>query len=402
MFKKMFKVMMVSLLALTLVACSAGGKEEEKPAAQTYDLTLWGSQEDQELLKILVEDFKKTDEVNTYNITLGVVGEPDALKKVNEDPAAAADVFAFANDQLRDFVTAGTLYEVTKNVDAIKAANVEGSIDAVTLDGKMYGYPFTADNGYFMYYNSEFFTADDVLSLDTMLTKAEEAGKKIFFDLSNGWYIASFFLGGGGTMSIGADGKQIVDFNSEQGIKVGEYIRKFAASPAFITGDDTLLQAQAADGTIVAGVSGTWNAGPMAEAYGTGYAATKLPTINIDGKDTQLASFGGYKVYGVSTNTKHPEQAMALAEFLSNETSQIKRFEMRKLGPSNIKAAESDAVKADVALNALAMQSAFAISQKDVLGAYWGPAEAFGTEMENKSTADMKTLLDTMVEQIQQ
>ena len=391
MFKKMFKVMMVSLLALTLVACSAGGKEEEKPAAQTYDLTLWGSQEDQELLKILVEDFKKTDEVNTYNITLGVVGEPDALKKVNEDPAAAAD-----------FVKAGTLYEVTKNVDAIKAANVEGSIDAVTLDDKMYGYPFTADNGYFMYYNSEFFSADDVLSLDKMLTKAEEAGKKIFFDLSNGWYIASFFLGGGGTMSIGADGKQIVDFNSEQGIKVGEYIRKFAASPAFITGDDTLLQAQAADGTIVAGVSGTWNADPMAEAFGKGYAATKLPTINIDGKETQLASFGGYKVYGVSTNTKHPEQAMALAEFLSNEASQIKRFEMRKLGPSNIKAAESDAVKADVALNALAMQSAFAKSQKDVLGSYWGPAEAFGTEMENKSTADMKTLLDTMVEQIQQ
>ena len=392
--------MMISLLALSLVACSAG--KDEKPTAQTYDLTLWGSQDDQELLNTLVEEFKKTDPTNTYNITLGVVGEPDALKKVNEDPTAAADVFAFANDQLRDFVKAGTLYEITKNVDAIKSANVEGSIDAVTLDGKMYGYPFTADNGYFMYYNSEFFTADDMLSLDTMLAKAEAAGKKIFFDLSNGWYIASFFLGGGGSMSIGADGKQIVDFNNEQGVKVGEYIRKFTASPAFITGDDAILQAQAADGTVVAGVSGTWNAGPMAEAYGTGYAATKLPTISLDGKDVQLSSFAGYKVYGVSTNTKHPEQAMALAEFLSNEASQVKRFEVRKLGPSNIKAASSEAVKADVALNALAMQAAFAKSQKDVLGSYWTPAEAFGTEMENKSTADMKTLLDAMVEQIQQ
>lgn len=400
MFKKMVKVMMISLLALSLVACSAG--KDEKPTAQTYDLTLWGSQDDQELLNTLVEEFKKTDPTNTYNITLGVVGEPDALKKVNEDPTAAADVFAFANDQLRDFVKAGTLYEITKNVDAIKSANVEGSIDAVTLDGKMYGYPFTADNGYFMYYNSEFFTADDMLSLDTMLAKAEAAGKKIFFDLSNGWYIASFFLGGGGSMSIGADGKQIVDFNNEQGVKVGEYIRKFTASPAFITGDDAILQAQAADGTVVAGVSGTWNAGPMAEAYGTGYAATKLPTISLDGKDVQLSSFAGYKVYGVSTNTKHPEQAMALAEFLSNEASQVKRFEVRKLGPSNIKAASSEAVKADVALNALAMQAAFAKSQKDVLGSYWTPAEAFGTEMENKSTADMKTLLDAMVEQIQQ
>jgi arabinogalactan oligomer/maltooligosaccharide transport system substrate-binding protein len=48
------------------------------------------------------------------------------------------------------------------------------------------------------------------------------------------------------------------------------------------------------------------------------------------------------------------------------------------------------------------MQNQYAVSQKDVLGTYWAPAEAFGTDMEAKKyTGTMKSQLDKMVEQIQ-
>ncbi len=411
MFKKTLKALVVLLIAIALVACTTANNNNnpgnnnngnEPKGGNTYDLTLWGSQEDQDLLAELVEDFKATDPDNTYNITLGVVGEPDAKDTVLADLDASADVFAFANDQIRDLVSAGALYEITLNKDEITAANMDGAIEAVTLDGKMYGYPFTADNGYFLYYNSEVITDEEAGSFEAIMDKAEAEGKKVYFDLSNGWYISSFFLGAGGKLELGEDGKQVLDWNNETGVKVGEYIREFAKSPAFITGADEILDAGINDGSIVAAVSGTWKADLISAAYGEGYAATKLPTIDLDGEEVQLSSFAGYKVYGVNTVTKHPEQAMALAEFLSNEASQIKRFEQRKLGPSNLVAAESDAVKADVALNALAEQGIYAVSQKDVVGTYWTPAEAFGTEMENGSTADMQTLLDSMVEQIQQ
>ena len=98
---------------------------------------------------------------------------------------------------------------------------MEGAIDAVTLDGKMYGIPFTADNSYFLYYDANFFSEDDVKSLDTMLEKAEAEGKQVFMDVSNGWYIASFFLGAGNTIEIDEDGKQVVDFNNDIGVKGG-------------------------------------------------------------------------------------------------------------------------------------------------------------------------------------
>ena len=74
------------------------------------------------------------------------------------------------------------------------------------------------------------------------------------------------------------------------------------------------------------------------------------------------------------------EQAMELAEYLTNEKSQARRFEVLGYGPSNINVASSDAVASDPALKALAEQSKYAISQH-VNGAYWTPAEAFGAEV---------------------
>lgn len=402
--KKLIKVLAL-LMALTmligLAACKTTTDTTTKSAEkEKVSLKVWGSQDDQGLIQELVEGFKKANPDKEYMITLGVVGEDQAKTKFLEDPDTAADVFSFPNDQIRDFVGAGALYEITKNLPAIKAANMEGSIDAATLDGKLYGYPMTADNGYFLYYDKSVVSADQVKSLDGILSAATAAGKKVFMDVSNGWYIASFFLGGGGKLGIGANGKQTCDFNNATGLKVGEAIKAFTANPAFITGDDAVLTGGMGE-KICAGVSGTWNADKIKEKLGDNYAATKLPTFTVGAEQMQMGSFGGYKLLGVNKATKSPLDAMALAEWLTNEQSQTVRFAKRALGPSNLKVSASAAVKANVALGALAAQNEFATSQKDVLGSYWGPAEAFGTEMEAKNYAKpIQSQLDDMVAQI--
>lgn len=401
--KKIMKLLAVPLV-LSLVACSSGDDEAadtgdtgDTEATETVNLKVWGAQEAQDFLKDRIEDFKAENEGTDYNIELGVVGEPDARDVVTQDLDAAADVFAFANDQITDLHEAGALYEITKNKDEIVSRNVEGSVEAAMIDDSLYAYPMTADNGYFMYYDSSVFSEEDVDSLDRMIEVAEEEGRKIFFDVANGWYNASFFLGAGNTIEIDEEGVQKVDFNNEQGVKAGNFIRDFTASDAFIGGDDEVLTSQE---SIAAGVSGTWNAGAMQDKFGENYAATKLPTMNLDGEEKQMASFGGYKLMGVKTSTEHPLEAMALAEFLTNEESQIMRFETRELGPSNIKAAEAEAVQENIALSALAEQSEYAVSQQNVLGSFWEPAEAFGTAMIDGSDEDMQALLDEMVSQI--
>ena len=404
--KKLLALLLAAAMVLGLTAC---GNKTDAPAGDdnggdektVVTLKVWASQEDQEMTKGMIDEFIAANPDKEWNITLAVVGEPDAKTKYLEDPAAAADVFAFANDQLRDLVGAGALYKVTRNAEDIKSRNGEGAVGAATLDGQLYAYPMTADNGYFMYYDNTVFTAEDVQTLDGMLAAAEAAGKKVFMDVSNGWYIASFFLGNGGSLAIDANGNQTCDFNNANGLAAAEAIKAFTSHPAFITGDDTVLTAGIQDGTIAAGVSGTWNAESISTSLGDRYAATKLPTFTVAGAQVQMSSFGGYKQIGVNSQTQFAVEAMDLADWLTNEANQVKRFETRALGPSNVNAAASDAVKANVALAALSLQSQFAVSQNDVLGAYWTPAEAFGTTMEAKDySTDLQTLLDTMVAQI--
>ncbi len=390
---------MKKLLSLVLALClilSVGSA-----LAETVALKVWGSQDDQAMLQEMVEAFKAANPDKTYDITFGVVGEPDAKTKYLEDPEAAADVFAFANDQLYDLLSADALYEVTLNKDAIIAANVAGSIEAASNGDHLYAYPMTADNGYFLYYDKSVISEEQVKTLDGILAAARAAGKKMFMDVSNGWYIASFFLPVG-KLGLDENGKQTCDFNNEACVAAGEAIKALTAHEAFLTGDDAILTGGMGD-TIAAGVSGTWNADAIKEKLGDNYAATKLPTYTANGEQVQMGSFAGFKLMGVNTMTQFPEDAMALAEWLTNEENQLKRFEMRAMGPSNIKVSESEAVQANEALAALALQAQFAVSQKDVLGNYWSPAEAFGTTMEAKDySKDVKTLLDEMVAQITQ
>ena len=387
----MKKLLSLALALIMLLSASA--------MAETVTLKVWGAQDDQALLGELVEAFKAANPDKTWDITLGVVGEPDAKTRYLEDPAAAADVFAFANDQLIDLVNADALYEVTRNKAAIVEANSDGSVESATLNDVLYGYPMTADNGYFLYYDKSVLSEEDVQSLDAILAKANAAGKKVLMDVSNGWYVASFFLGAGCTLTLDAEGNQVCDFNNEKGVAVGEAIRAFCADPAFMTGDDSVIHGGMGE-TICAAVTGMWNAEAIMNKLGDNYAACKLPTFTCAGEQVQMGSFIGTKLIGVNTQSEYPVEAMMLAEFLTNEAAQEKRFAMRQMGPTNNNVAASDAVKANVALAALSAQSAYGTSQKLVLGTYWTPAEAFGLAMETKSTEDMQTLLNSMVAQI--
>jgi arabinogalactan oligomer/maltooligosaccharide transport system substrate-binding protein len=369
---------------------------------ETISLKVWGSQDDQTILQQMVDSFKAAHPENTYDIELGAVGESDAATRYSEDPAAAADVFAFAGDQINTLVGAGGLYEITRNKDAIVAENSPDSIEAATINNELYAYPMTGDNGYFLYYDKSVLSDSDVATLDGIMAKADQAGKKVFMDVSNGYYIAAFFLGAGCTLSISPDGKQLCDFNNAKGLAAAEAIKAFTADPGFLTGDDSVFTAGIGS-TICAGVSGIWNSEAVKTALGDNMGCVKLPTFTCDGQQVQMGGFAGYKLIGVNSQTQQPIAAMDLAEWLTNEANQKLRYEQRGAGPTNINVANSPEVQENAPLAALKAQYAFCISQKDVLNAFWSPAEAFGTAMESKDySQDLQSQLDTMVAQITQ
>ena len=146
---------------------------------------------------------------------------------------------------------------------------------------------------------------------------------------------------------------------------------------AFKSGADADIVSGIKDGSCCAAIFGTWNAGTAEETWGENYAAIKLPTYTLNGEQVQMASFSGYKLVGVNPHSSNVGVAMMLADYITNEDNQAKRFNDRKLGPSNILVNESEAVQSAPAIAALAAQSDYATLQR--VGAnYWSSAQSLG------------------------
>lgn len=393
-------------------------KTEEVAPAEKQDVALrmWGAEEDQEMLQGMIDSFV-ANYADAANITveLGVESESTAKDVVLTDIEAAADVFAFASDQLPDLVKAGALQNIDeldaaiqayagKSVADIKGANAPGSVDAATANDALYAFPMSADNGYFLYYDSSVISADDAKSWDSLLAAAEAAGKKVGMTFASGWYNASFFYGAGFTTGLNEDGTTTLDFNGSadySGVEVVKGMLNIAGHPAFMAIADGDISNQIAGGSLAAVVSGTWDATAAQTAFGDGYAATKLPTYTIGDAQVQQGSVAGFKLVGVNAYSQNAGWAALLAEWITNEENQKIRFATREIGPSNINAAASEEVAANIAISALAEQSAYGVVQV-VGGNYWDPTATFGEmiakgELSADDEAGIQTALDNMV-----
>ena len=364
----------------------------------TVSLDLWCSETEayQTVMADLVEKFKETYPDVDFDITIGAVSESDAKDRVLEDVEAAADVFVFADDQVNELVKAGALQSVDATFTYDPAeTNSEETVAAASQDGKLYAYPLTASNGYFLYYNSEYLSEEDVASWESLTAKADELGKKVGMDVGNGWYVYGFFAGAGCELSMNEDQSNNCDWNNETGVAVANSIMNIASQPSFISLGDADAQAQLPDGDLIAYVSGTWDAGIFEENYGDGYAAAKLPTFDVDGTATQMGSYAGYKLVGVNAYSEYTGWAMLLAEFLTSQDSQEAIAAATGEGPANIEAAKTIE---SPALAALVEQSAYA-DQQVVGGKFWDPAKTLGTVLV-EGTDDVQGALDSAVEGI--
>jgi arabinogalactan oligomer/maltooligosaccharide transport system substrate-binding protein len=411
---KLSKKALASALAVAMVASSTVCVSA---ADETIKLTVWGAEEDQTLLQELADKFEAAFPDQTFDIQIGVESESTAKDTVLTDPEAAADVYSFASDQLADLVNAGALANLDevgealqvagRTIDDVKNDNVAASVEAASIDGTLYGFPRAGDNGYFLYYDSSILSEEDVATWDGLLAAAEENGKKVGMTLASGWYNASFFYGAGFTTDLNDDGTTYVDWNgtSEEGytgVQVVQAMLNIAANPAFMAIADGDGSNQLATGELCAYVSGTWDGITAQEVYGDGYAATKLPTYTIGDDQVQQGSVAGYKFVGVNGFSENAGWATVLADFISNEESQQMFFDQRESGPTNVNIIDSDAVKENVAIAALATQSAYSKVQ-NVGGKFWDPSATLGEliaqgGLDVNDEAAIQEALDTFVE----
>lgn len=390
-----------------VTGCGTGDADESgHSSSDTVALTVWGAEEDQELLGKIIDDFKKENgEDADFDITLAVQGESECKDALLSGLEEGADIFAFADDQLNALVAAGALDPV-KNAKQIQSENLENAVEAASVKNTVYAYPLTADNGYFLYYNKRYFKDQDLETLEKILKVCGEQGKKFTMDWSSAWYVYSFFGNTGMEVKLSGDGiTNECDWNSKKGdvkgVDVAKAMLQIGKSSGFSNRTDEEFLAGVKDGSVIAGVSGVWNAVEIKKAWGKDIGACKLPTYTCKGKQIQMASFSGCKLIGVNAYSKSPKWAERLAQWITNEQNQKLRFEMRGQGPSNKKAAASAEVQSSPAIAALLQQSEFAQLQR-VGGNLWDPVAVFAQNMAagNPTGEDLQKQLDKMVKGI--
>ena len=375
--------------------------KEPVQEATKIELKVWGPQEEQtaydgygnSLLGYMCDRFNEAHPEWDITFTYGVVSEADCKTELNKDAAAGADVFMFASDQTASLVENGILAPITIDAEAVIAANGgadAGSITAASFNNFLYAVPFTP-NSWFMYYDKSKYTEDEVKSLDAMMAKDLGADSYNFsIDIDNGWYLASFFFAGGCSL-FGADGQNATEctFNDANGLTVGNYLVDLATNSKFLFETDNGANAisKFTEGKLGAWCSGTWNADKVKEALGDNYAATKLPTITLNGKEGQMKSFADYKYIGVNMNTNPDAMAaaQALAVYLGSEECQKVRFLARSIAPTVSSLVNDPEVASNIAVAALSEQSAYTQFQSTIsqMGNYWAPAEGFGAGVYN-------------------
>lgn len=417
----MNRKMIVSILTLAIAGmmctgCNSKTENASVPLEQTpaveenkeqiVNLSVWGAEEDQALLQKMIDSFQKEHEGEAkFDIKLTPVGEGECKETALTNVAECADVFSFADDQLRALAAAGVLKPI-ENAAQIKEENMEGAVNAATIGDSLYAYPLTSDNGYFMFYNKKYFKDSDLKTLDGMLQVAANNGKYITMDWNSGWYLYSFFGNTGLEMELNDDGiTNHCNWNTTKGdikgVDLAKALIDIARNPGFKNGNDEVLANGAKDGSVIAGISGVWQGSKLKEAWGDDYAAVKLPTYTCNGKQIQMGSYVGYKMIGVNSYSPNKEWAAKLAEWITSQENQELRFKERGQGPANIKAADSDEVKNDAAIMALIDQSQYGDLQR-VGGRYWVPMAEFGMRIVD-GKIDEKELqqeMDSLVEQI--
>lgn len=400
---KTFKVKALALAGV-FISCAAAN------AKPRVNLSVWADDGTLSVVSKRLNEFKSFYSKDAaFNFT--VIEQPSAYcaSDLMANPDLAADVFVFADDQIETLVDQGLLAEIPE--DAAKKVSDEqnsspAAIKTASVNGKLYAFPQLAGNGYFLYYNKKYISSDDVVSFEKLLEAAAKNGRQVSMDLKNGWYLYSFFKAAGLEVYRSNGAKNFCNWNAVdtkfKGIDVAKAVIKIASNPAFVSANSEETLDLINSDKLVAAVSGTWNANLISEMWGKDYATVKLPTYNLNGTDLQMYSFAGYKMVGVKSNSAQKDWALKLAEWLSDEKTQLLICQAKGECPVNLNVTSSQLVKKSPAISAMAEQTKYSSTQR-IGGSYWNPSLVLGVVLsggKNLSDQEIQSQLDITVRNI--
>lgn len=381
--------------------------------SQSADLVIWCPSNDQVLMQQIIEDFKTANPAYADK-TIAIRGnyaEGETSAPLMADKTAAADVICMVDDNIRASVDANTLLDISDEKDAIVKSDGQGAVDACSIDGKLYGYPYRSDNAFMLIYNSEIVSDEQAKSVEGILAACKTASDqkgvdvKFHYNISEGWYGVSYFqaFGLGQDVAYDEDGVASItsDYYSSQGVQIADRAMELAQQyPTTweMSIETATVESGFENGTVGAAI--IWNDYNNILAKCPTAKVTTLPTLTVDSVTEQLVSFIGYKAMVVNNYVADPsrpegteELARAFARFATSKDAQEERISLG-YGPSNL---ELTATITEDELPFVACVNEQAAAGKTVSQAltttadFWTPLQEFGGYIKARSWGTLKT-----------
>ena len=387
--KRLLALLLIALLLLGVTGCG-GGESGGTDGAEDIRLLVWAPSEDQaqasgEWLQTCCNNFAAQHPEWNITFNYGVADEATSASTVAYDPEDSADVFMYANDNITVLTDAKALAKIGgKYADEIKSFTSEALVDSVSLDGYLYGVPYTT-NTWYMFYDKSVFTEEDVKSLEAMLAKG-----KVAFPFTNSWYLPSFYVGNGCTLFGNANQEDLgVDFGGDNAVEVTDYLIDLVNNPNFVVDADGAGMAGLRDGSIHAIFTGSWDAPSIKEILGDNMGAAAPPTYTLNGETKQMLAYAGSKAIGVNSHSEHMVAAVELAIYLGSAEAQKLHYDLRSTIPSNTELMTHEDIAADpvvIAQNDTFDRTSILQPTVSAMGNCWTPVENMGKAIRNGTT----------------
>lgn len=369
---------------LLLSGCGGSGTGDSK-----ITLTVWEDVNNHEMLQTVAENFianYKTRYPSAPDIAISFVEETEgaATDDLSRDGPAGngPDVFAFVHDTLSSAVNNDLIAPVS-DPDYLLNHHSAQAVRAFTYEDIVYGYPITSESLVLMYDSSKL-TASDVASYENI----KASGEKIVQDVANSsscaYYTFNFLNDVNLFGANGVDKSQLNLATTQAVNNLTTLTKEYQNVIVNGTPDEALTIISVGDASGVISSPYLWST--FKDRIGASAKMAVVPSIN----GVTARPFSGYKGYGVSRYSKHPELAQMLAKYLVGDLAQEIRFVQKGLIPtlvdnsslnSRVSASGEATTFIDSLNNSLTMPNIVA------MGSYWADMQDAITEIWNLGTS---------------
>lgn len=344
--RKALPVLLMLTLLLALTACGGSGKSEgqnnsgntDQQGSKGKDVTLtyamWDSTQAKSL-RTLLDEFE--DKNPGIKVNVEVTGWSDywTMLEAGATGGSLPDVFWMHSNEIYRYASNGMLLDLTDKISSSNQVDVskypDGLVKIYNYEGKQYAVPKDFDTIGLWYnktmfdaaglsYPDETWTWDDLYNAAKTLTKDGTYGILAPLHNQEGYY--NFVYQNGGTI-ITDDKKS--GYDDPKTIEALEFYIKLiheGLSPE-VYGDGGRAE-MVQNGVAAMGFFGSWNLSGFTdnEAMAENFDVAVLP------KQERQASIYNGLGNAVAFNTKHPEEAWKLVEYLGSKEGQDRQAEL--------------------------------------------------------------------------